>query len=124
MRKIFTLLFVLVYASIFFAACGTSNNGNNTVELSSATFTPGSITIKKGQSITLMNQTDTTHVILNGSWKGNTPDPLNETGAPVANNIQFDTSGQSQSLGPFNVSGTFHYFCSIHDSMNLTVVVQ
>ncbi len=80
--------------------------------------------MKKGQSLTLNNQTGTTHVISNGTWNGNTPDQKAEAGAPTVNTMMFNSANQTQAIGPFNTAGTYHYYCSIHPGMNLTVIVQ
>ena len=129
MRKILGLLIFVVLATLFIAACSTSgggggNSSDNTVGLTSTNFAQSSITIKKGQSVTLDNQGSTVHIIANGSWQGNTPDPKTEPGAPVVNNAQISSAGQTLQIGPFNTAGTFHYYCSVHPGMNLSVVVQ
>ncbi len=87
-------------------------------------FVQSSVTISKGGSISLIDDVASTHIIANGTWQGNTPKPGAEAGAPRANNLQFTSAGQSQTLGPFNTAGTFHYYCSVHPGMNLTVTVQ
>lgn len=130
MKKIVAIFALLALLSVFVVACGGGNSGStsttnsNTVNLASNTFSPDSITIKKGESLTLTNQTGTTHIISNGSWNGNTPAPKTESGAPVASNMMFSSANQSQTIGPFNTAGTFHYYCSVHPGMNLTVTVQ
>ena len=126
MKKILGILALL---SLFVVACGGGSSGgggggSNTVGLAATTFAQNSITIKKGDSLTLTNQTGTVHIIANGSWNGNTPNPKQEPGAPVVNNMQFNSANQSQTIGPFNTAGTFHYYCSVHPGMNLTVTVQ
>lgn len=130
MKKIAIVFALLALLSLFIVACGggsnsgVSANNNNTVDLTSNNFSPTSITIKKGTSLTLVNQTGTTHIIANGSWNGNTPDPKTEAGAPTVNNMMFSSANQTQTIGPFNAAGTFHYYCSVHPQMNLTVTVQ
>lgn len=129
MKKILGFLALLALLSILVVACGGGSSGGggsngNTVGLAATNFAQNSITIKKGDSITLTNQTGTVHIIANGTWNGNTPDPKQEPGAPVANNMQFNSANQSQTIGPFNTAGTFHYYCSVHPGMNLTVTVQ
>ncbi|HEU5379221.1 MAG TPA: plastocyanin/azurin family copper-binding protein [Ktedonobacteraceae bacterium] len=130
MKKLLGILALCALFSMLIVACGGSNGGGNTtgggntVGLAATTFAQGSITIKKGESITLTNQTGTVHIISNGSWNGNTPAPKVETGAPVMNNVTFSSNGQSQTVGPFTTAGTFHYYCTVHPGMNLTVTVQ
>lgn len=104
----------------------SSGNGSNTVGLDSMAFSPTSITIKKGESISLVNQTTTVHIIANGRWEnnGNTEDPEIEKGAPVLNSVTFSAYNQMQNVGPFTTTGTFYFYCSIHPGMNLVVIVQ
>ena len=129
MKKILGACALLVLLTLFVAACGGSNtnnggNTNNTVGMTSNNFAQSSITIKKGQSVILNNQTGTTHIISNGTWNGNTPDPKIDPGAQVVSNLMFNSANQTQTIGPFNTAGTFHYYCSVHPGMNLTVTVQ
>lgn len=126
MKKLLATLILLSLISILVVACGgSSGNSSNTVHLGATNFDQSSITISKGSSITLVDDTATTHIISNGTWRGDTPDPgAKSAGAPTVNNMTFNSSGQSQAIGPFNTAGTFHYYCSVHVGMNLTVVVQ
>jgi plastocyanin len=133
MKKIIGLIALLALVTMCVVACGgttTSSGGTstatsgNTVGLESATFAKSNITIKKGQSITLLSQTNVVHIVANGTWQGNTPDPQSEAGAPIVNSVMFSSNNQSLAVGPFNTSGTFHYYCSVHTDMNLTVIVQ
>src|SRR5581483_11474479 len=98
---------------------GGSTTGN-TVGLSGENFAQSSITIKKGQSVTLVNQSNVVHIISNGSWQSDTPDPQTEPGAPVVNNYTISSPNQTEVIGPFNTAGTFHYYCTVHTGMNLT----
>jgi plastocyanin len=50
------------------------------------------------------------------------PQPRTEPGAPVMHGL--DLKGGSVAIGPFTTAGTFHLYCTIHQGMNLTVVVQ
>lgn len=34
------------------------------------------------------------------------------------------TYNDSAAIGPFNTAGTYHLYCTIHQNMNLTVIVQ
>jgi len=87
-------------------------------------FTQASLTISKGSSINLINDTAVTHIIANGTWEQTTPKPGAEPGAPAVNNLQFTTANQSHTIGPFTTAGTFHLYCIVHPGMNLTVTVQ
>ena len=78
------------------------------VTIADFSFTPASITIKVGDTVT---------------WVNNGPTPHSAT----ANNGSFNTgilkAGQSGSH-TFNQAGTFSYFCQPHPFMKATVVVQ
>lgn len=102
----------------------TTAGGNDVIDLAATSFVPNSVTIKKGESIVLKNQTSTVHIISNGSWSGNMPAPKTEGGAPVASGLTFNTANESKTIGPFNTAGTFHYYCSVHPGMNLVVIVN
>jgi plastocyanin len=113
--------------AVFFVACGSSPGAatSNTpvVHMNDTNFVQPDITIKKGQSLTLTDDTSTTHIVSNGTWDANgNQKPGAEHGAPaVALQFQGD---DSQAAGPFNTAGTYHLYCSIHPNMNLTVSVQ
>jgi plastocyanin len=109
------------------AACtsGTSATGNNpnTVHMSEVTFDPSSITIKKGQNLTLVNDVSAVHIIENGTWDSNgTPKANREDGAPKVDVLTH--GGESKTFGPFNTAGTFQLYCTVHSGMNLTVIVK
>jgi plastocyanin len=87
-------------------------------------FTQSSVTISKGSNINLIDDNAVTHVISNGSWVNGTAKPATEPNAPTVSNLMFNSAGQSQTIGPFDTAGTFHFYCSIHQNMNLTVIVQ
>jgi plastocyanin len=125
MKKIFLVCAVLCI--LFLVACSSGGGGNSdpatTVHLSDTQFVPDVITIKKGEKLTLVDDEAVIHVIQNGRWDSNgTQRPGAEPGAPTVQ-IQFNGNDQ-QSVGPFNVAGTFHLYCTIHNDMNLTVIVK
>ena len=93
-----------------------------TVHMSGADFVQHSITVKTGDSITLIDDAASPHTITNGSWVNGVAKPAKENGAPTV--LLSFNGNDSQSLGPFTTSGTFHFYCTIHQNMNLTVVVQ
>ncbi len=128
MKKILLAYAVLGLLAILFAACasGSTTGGFDpatTVHMNEMQFVPTSITIKKGDKLTLVDDVAVVHVISNGRWDSNgTQRPAIEPGAPAVQ-VQFNGNDQ-QSIGPFNTTGTFHLYCTIHVNMNLTVVVQ
>ena len=138
MKKLLAAFVLLGLLTLLVAACGggststgngnastTGNGGGNaTVHLGDVNFMQSSITISKGSSITLVEDSAALHIIANGSWMNGSPQPMQESGAPVMNNTQISGSGSSQVIGPFNTPGTYHFYCTVHQNMNLTVVVQ
>lgn len=125
MKKLVAALAILCLVTLFAAACGgSSGGGSNDVHMSATNFVQNSVTISKGSSINLIDDVAVTHIISNGSWVNGSPQPAAESGAPLVSNLQVNSAGQSQSIGPFNTSGTFHFYCSVHVGMNLTVIVQ
>ncbi len=129
MKKFLALGAFLALCTLLLASCTITGNGStsttgNTVGLNGDNFAVSSITIKKGASVTLVNQSNVVHIISNGSWQNNTPDPQTEPGAPVVNNYTISSPNQTEVIGPFNTAGTFHYYCIVHTGMTLTVVVQ
>jgi plastocyanin len=126
MKKLIAVFVLLFMITTLVVACGggSSSGASNEVHMGSTNFVQSSITISKGSSITLVNDMAVTHIISNGMWENGTPKPKQEADAPVVKNMTFSSSGQAQTIGPFNTAGTFHYYCSVHVNMNLTVTVQ
>lgn len=126
MKKVIAVFALLSLATLLVAACGGSSGGTTStdVHMGATNFVQNSVTISKGGSINLINDTGTTHIISNGMWKDSTPDPATEPGAPKVTNMTFNSAGQTMTIGPFTTAGTFHYYCSVHVGMNLTVTVQ
>ena len=103
---------------------GSGNSGNTaTVHMTDNNFAQPSVTISKGGSINLVDDTSAVHIISNGSWVNGSPQPKAESGAPVVSGLQFQ-GNDSHTVGPFNTAGTFHLYCTVHPNMNLTVIVQ
>ena len=119
-------LCLLAIVTITITACTTTaNSGNNpnTVHMNDSNFDQPSITIKKGQTLTLVDDSSAVHIIENGTWDNNgTPKPKIEAGAPTVD-AQMN-GGDSDTFGPFNTAGTFHLYCTVHTGMNLTVIVK
>ena len=127
MKKI--LLVCTVCCLLLLTACNsTASGGGNsdpatTVHMNDNQFVPEVITIKKGNKLTLVDDVPVIHVIQNGRWDSNgTERPGTEPGAP---NVQVQFNGNDQqTVGPFTMAGTFHLYCTIHNDMNLTVIVK
>ena len=126
MKKPLAIFALCILLTLLFVACsGSDNNGSggpNRVHMSDANFVQHSITIKKGEDVTLVNDAAVIHIIENGSWNSNgEAEPALEPGAPK---VEDQVSGNmSQTVGPFNTVGTYHLYCSVHPGMNLTIMV-
>jgi plastocyanin len=128
MKKLIATFVVLGLLTVLTAAsCGGSGGsagGGPSVHMGETTFLQPSVTISKGSSLNLIDDVPVLHIIGNGSWVNNVTKPAIEPGAPVVNNVQISSAGQSIAVGPFNTAGTYHLYCSVHLNMNLTVIVQ
>lgn len=101
-----------------------TNGPSVTVHLGLTNFVQSSVTLPKGDFLKLISDTATVHNINNGSWVNGVPRPAREPGAPLVSNLQFNSVGLALVVGPFNTTGTFHLYCSIHTGMNLTIIVK
>src|SRR5690242_5219519 len=114
MKKLFGVLILFSLFTVLISACAVGGNtatGPNPVHMDSTSFTQLSITIKKGESITLINDDAPLHVIANGTWDDSTPKPAIESGAPKIDNMQVSGFGSGK-IGPFNTAGTFKLYCT------------
>ncbi len=124
-KKIFVGLLVCGLLTTILAACAIRDEAGTsgpTAHMSNATFVQTSVTINKGDTLTLVDDVPVEHIIKNGTWKGITPQPATESGAPAVD--QTFNGNDSGPVGPFNTSGTFQLYCTIHPGMNLTVIVK
>jgi plastocyanin len=128
MKKLFMALITLGLLSALFAACNSASSnpsgGSYTVHMTEQIFAQTSMTISKGSTVTLVNDSAALHILANGSWMNGSPQTMHEQGMPaMMGNMQVMGNG-SQVIGPFNTPGTYHLYCTVHPGMNLTVVVQ
>ena len=101
--------------SAILISCSKSSSSNNTmspapgtVSIVNMTFTPASITVTPGTTVTWKNNDNMTHTV-------------------TADDNSFDSGniGAGASFTrTFSVAGTFTYHCSIHPSMTGKVVVK
>ncbi len=126
-KKLFALLVLGSVIAFLLVACATTSAGTssapNQVHMNATNFVSSSITIKKGERITLIDDTLVPHAIANGTWENGTAKPAREPGVPDVKDVQINGNSQA-SIGPFTAAGTFHLYCTIHSGMNLTVIVQ
>jgi plastocyanin len=131
MRRLYVLLILYSVATVVIAACASISSATNVdvgtsgnqVHMNDANFVQASITIKKGESITLVADTLVSHTISNGTWGNGMPKPAKEPGAPLVDNVSVG-GNSSTTIGPFASAGTFKLYCTIHPGMNLIVIVQ
>lgn len=124
MKKFITTFTLFSFIMLFVSACGVStptSTGNN-VHMNELNFAQNAISIKKGESITLIDDVAVVHIIQNGTWDNGIAKPGVEPGAPTVQ-LQFQ-GNDSHNAGPFNTAGTYHLYCTVHPGMNLTVTVQ
>ena len=81
----------------------------SSVTIANFAFTPASITVKKGTTVTWTNQDSTAHTVT--ETDGQDGPKSSELG-----------NGQAYSF-TYNTAGTFKYHCSIHPDMTGTVTV-
>ena len=125
LKQLFAILGLSCILTGLLVACGSaSNTAPNPVHISGPNFVQNSITINKGESITLINDDLLgAHTIANGTWENGTAKPAREAGAPQVKDVTI-AGNSSATIGPFNTAGTFKLYCTIHVGMNLTVIVQ
>ena len=124
-KKIFIGLLVSGLLTTILAACAIYDQSSISVpeaHMAGASFVQSSVTINKGDMLKLVDDASAQHIIKNGTWNGSTPQPKTESGAPNVDVTLNDND--SSTIGPFNTSGTFQLYCTIHPGMNLTVIVK
>jgi plastocyanin len=150
LRAVSLILILLAFGSIVVAACtrpGTTASGSSTpvsgsptaagsgspaapstcatgtVHTLASSFQESCADVTKGGQLRVVPTAQSVlHILATGSWVNGNAVPMNEPGAPTLNNLQVTSS--QVSIGPFNMAGTFHIYCTIHQNMNLTVVVR
>ena len=101
-----TALVLIVVASIAVPLLPSAGAAIQSVDIKNFAFTPGSITIAPGDSVTWTNSDGTTHTVTGSGWaSGN-----------IANGATYTHQ--------FNTTGNFTYHCSIHPSMTGVVHVS
>lgn len=125
MRHVLRLAIPTLIAGITFVACAsTAGSGATnapaatsaakqvTVTIKGFAFSPATITVTKGSTVTWSNQDSTTHTVTSGANR--------------AKDGTFDAqiSGGNDTQITFDKTGTFAYFCQIHQGMIATVIVN
>jgi plastocyanin len=132
MKKMLAFVVIAGVLSVLVVACGQGAAANNSgsssshvtnVHMGVQSFLQSSVTIKKGESLNLINDASDVHLISLGQWVNGAPKPEKEPGAPQVHNLEF-AGNASHEIGPWSTPGTYHLYRSIHQNMQLTVVVQ
>ena len=110
-------LAILVAASVFLIVSCSKSNGYgasnppaaaNTIYLSGMVFSPATLTIKAGTTVTWNNNDNTAHTV-------------------TADDNSFDSGNLAAGktyTRTFNAMGSYPYHCTIHSGMTGTIVVQ
>jgi len=88
--------------------------GTPTVTIQNFAFSPASITVPRGTTVTWVNQDSANHVILNDA-QGSVAQGALFTSNSLGKGAEFSYK--------FDNPGTYPYYCSIHPSMKATVIV-
>lgn len=104
------LIGVIVSSLLILAvtACGireASTTAGPTVHMGADFFFQPSITIRKGDTLTLLDDSTTPHLITNGSWVNGVATPGKAAGAPAID--QAFNGSDSATIGPINTLGTY-----------------
>lgn len=101
---------------------------STTSSLLDMSFSPSTVTVKKGTYLRLVNESTPHHVVYNGYWTNSGHIvSLKEHGLPAITNNDFtieQSEHQEMWLGPFTVTGTFHLYDALHKGMNLIIEVK
>jgi plastocyanin len=122
------LLSIVVFSilTVVFVACGGSNetsNNPNTIRTEGGTFATSSISIKKGSTITFLD--DSNNGALHYLIIGQNGQEAAQNGAPDFGGLSGHRieGGDVWTTAPWNTAGIYHVTCTVHPSMNLTVTV-
>ena len=86
-----------------------AQNAATTISIDNFTFTPGTVTVKAGTTVTWTNKDDIPHGIA-------------ATGNTFARSKAMDTDGTYSFT--FTTPGTYKYFCYMHPHMTGIIVVE
>lgn len=105
------------------SSASSATSGEPSVHMTLDNFSQNVVLVPKGSRLLIVDDASVEHILQNGMWTANgSAHPLAEPGAPAVHNV--DITGGSVELGPFTTAGIFHVYCTIHQGMNLTIVVQ
>jgi plastocyanin len=121
LKRASLVIFIIIslIAVVSLSACSSGNGASttktstqsvsgNTINIINFTFTPVTLTVSVGTTVTWTNNDSTTHR------------PVSDTGVFDGGNLATNATFSFT----FNTAGTFPYHCSIHPSMTGTVIVK
>ena len=124
------LVLLLVFLVISIAAAGctgypqspgstttpaTPLPGGNTVTIQNFAFSPPTMTVSQGATVTWVNQDAVNHQVINDASGSNAEGAIfNSPVIPKGGSYSFT----------FNIPGTYPYHCTIHPSMKGTITVR
>lgn len=98
---------------------GTSGNNNNNppasnqVILQGNAFSPSSMTVPVGTTVTWVNKDSYNHTVTSGASR--TPDGKFDSG---------NLGGNGTFSHKFDAAGTYNYYCKLHSNMSASITVQ
>ncbi|WP_114810030.1 cupredoxin domain-containing protein [Paraburkholderia kururiensis] len=102
-------LALLPVAPAAFAA-DAAQSSSNTVNIDNFAFSPATLTVAKGTTVTWVNRDDIAHTVVNDA------NPRAFKSPPMDSDDKFSFT--------FSTPGTYKYFCSIHPHMTGVIVVK
>jgi plastocyanin len=121
-----SMLVSVVAAGLLLAACssnagssGTASSssagsGGTTVKLTSLQFSPTTLSVKAGTTVTFQNQDPVAHTVTNGKDGKAAANPLFDKDLAVGSSVEVT----------FATAGTVNVTCTIHPTANMTITVQ
>ena len=110
MKKGYIILIIIFL--LFIAGCSSNNQpsevGNN-IQIANFAFSPSELIIKKGETVTWVNQDSVKHTI------------TSDSGTEISSQLLSKSETYSHT---FNTQGTFSYHCSLHSGMAGKIIVQ
>jgi len=102
-------ILILGIITFFLVSCQKENPGPDEVFMDGIKFSPSSITVSVGTTVTWTNKESVTHTVTSDSHG------------------TFDSGdiGKDQTFSyAFNTAGTYAYHCDYHSNMKATVIVE
>lgn len=120
-QRTFHVTILIVIAGILLLGCSKSNNSNSgynnnpppttttgsNVAISNMNFTPSSLTVKAGTTVTWVNNDNITHTV------------TADDGSFTSGDLKYGNSYSHT----FSTAGTYAYHCKYHSSMTGSVIV-